>query len=305
MTAVVASIALILGLCSLHFPLRKPASALALIGVGAALASSGHAASAAPQLMMRPAVFLHTISVAFWLGALMPLAGSLRLGRQEDLLRFSRWIPAAILVLVASGAVLSAVQLETFDAIWATPYGTVWAAKMASVLVLLGLGAFNRYALTPGIANGESSASARLVSSIRVELVVALAILGIVAAWRFTPPPRSIHAAAMAPVQMHIHTERAMADVKFEPARSGLRTVTLAIWNGNFAPLQAKEVTLVLAKPDAGIEPVRSAATHVGESTWRVNNVAIPAGGRWRVRVEILIDDFDRISIDDEVDISR
>jgi len=302
-TAVIAAAALILGLIALrHGSLRRLAAALAMAGVGGALASSGHAASAAPQLVTRPAVFLHGISVAFWLGALMPLLVSLRLRREQDLLRFSRIIPAGIVVLVATGVVLSVVQLETLDALWTTRYGMVWDAKIAVVFVLLGVGAWNRYALTPRIARGEPAALGRMSASIRIELVLALAILGVVAAWRFTPPPRAIHAAASAPIQVHIHTAKAMADVRFEPAAGGLHSVTLAIWNGDFAPLSAKEVTLVLAKPDAGIEPLRFPAVHVAESTWRVDGVNIPIKGRWRVRVEILIDDFDKVSIDEDVE---
>jgi copper transport protein len=49
-------------------------SAFALAGVGVSLAASGHAATAPPQWLTRPAVFLHGVGVAFWVGALMPLA---------------------------------------------------------------------------------------------------------------------------------------------------------------------------------------------------------------------------------------
>ena len=49
-------------------------SALALAGVGLSLASSGHAASASPQWLTRPSMFLHGVGVAFWVGALAPLA---------------------------------------------------------------------------------------------------------------------------------------------------------------------------------------------------------------------------------------
>ncbi|AMN41925.1 copper resistance CopC/CopD family protein [Rhodoplanes sp. Z2-YC6860] len=305
-TAVIAAAALILGLLALRGgSQRKLAAALAIAGVGVALASSGHAASAAPQFLTRPAVFLHGMSVAFWLGALIPLLASLHLRRERDLLRFSRVIPAGIAVLVATGVVLSVVQLETLDALWTTRYGMVWDAKIAAVLVLLGLGACNRYALTPRIVHGEPAAAGRMSASIRIELVLALAILAVVAAWRFTQPPRAIHAAASAPTQVHIHTAKAMADVRLEPAAGGLHTATLAIWNGDFAPLAAKEVALVLAKPDAGIEPLRFPAVHVAESTWRVDGVNIPIKGRWRVRVEILIDDFDKVSIDEDVEFPR
>jgi len=37
-----------------------------------------------------------------------------------------------------------------------------------------------------------------------------VAILGVVAGWRFTPPPRALTAATEAPLAVHIHTDNAM-----------------------------------------------------------------------------------------------
>ena len=210
-----------------------------------------------------------------------------------------------MIVLVASGGALSVVQLAALDALWTTGYGFVWLAKMAAVAVLLALAAFNRFALTPRIAGRDTAASRAFTASIRAELGIALMILGLVALWRFTPPPRSIQALAANPVEVHIHTDKAMADVRFEPVRAGARTATLALWDSNFAPLAAKEVTLVLVKPDAGIEPLRIPAVHVADSSWRVELLRLPVAGRWRVRVEILVDDFNKVSIDEDVQFPR
>jgi copper transport protein len=69
--------------------------------------------------------------------------------------------------------------------------------------------------------------------------------------------------------------------------------------------LAAKEVTLVLAKPAAGIEPLRLAAKHVDGATWRVDDVSIPGPGRWTVHVEILVSDFEKVVIEDHIDLPR
>ena len=110
-------------------------AALALVGVGTAFAVSGHAASAAPQLLTRPAVFLHGVSVAFWVGALIPLMAAMRdtENHVEELQRFSRVIPGFVAVLVVSGLCLSVIQLGTFDALWTTDYGLVLLGKLAAV----------------------------------------------------------------------------------------------------------------------------------------------------------------------------
>jgi len=69
--------------------------------------------------------------------------------------------------------------------------------------------------------------------------------------------------------------------------------------------LAAKEVTLVLAQPAAGIETLRLAAKHVDGATWRLDGVSIPVPGRWTVRVEILVSDFEKVVIEDHIDLPR
>jgi copper transport protein len=309
LAATIAAGAMIVALAALRSSPERGRwlSSLALAGVGATLAASGHASSAEPQALTRPAVFLHGIAVAFWIGALLPLAAAIRAPkrREAELPRFSRAIPIAVVVLVVSGTVLAVVQLRRFDALWTTDYGLVLCGKLAAVLMLLALAAVNRYALTPSVVEGDGVAAGRLARSIRTELLVALAALALVATWRFTPPPRALIAAAEAAVRVHIHTDRAMADVEIEPAHANTRRITVTVLDGQFGPLPAKEVTLFLANSEAGIEPLRLPATHVEGATWRVENVSVPAVNHWQVRVEILISDFEKVTLEDRIDLPR
>ena len=59
---------------------RALLSLTALLGVGLALALSGHASNAAPQWLTRPSVFVHVVCVAFWVGALLPLIAAVQTG---------------------------------------------------------------------------------------------------------------------------------------------------------------------------------------------------------------------------------
>jgi copper transport protein len=286
---------------------KRLLSSLALVGVGAALAASGHAAVAEPQLLTRPAVLAHGVAIAFWIGALLPLVETMHSAERQtaELIRFSRAIPAAVIVLIASGATLAVVQLRQFDALWTTNYGIVLCAKLAAVLVLIALAAVNRYALTPRIVARDGIAARRLVRSISVELLLVVVVLGLVATWRFTPPPRSLIAVAEAPVHIHIHGDQAMADLTIELAGVAGRRITVTVLDGQFGPLPAKEVTVLLAKPDAGIEPLRMPATHVEGASWRIDHVQLPAGGNWQVRVEILVSDFEKITLEDKIGFLR
>src|SRR5262249_56049045 len=99
-----------------------------------------------------------------------------------------------------------------------------------------------------------------------------------VALWRFTPPPRAL--AVAAPISLHLHGEKAMAEIEIE--RDGEAAgVRLLLLDGAFRPLAAKEVTLVLANPAAGIEPMRRIARGTGGMNWRIDDLRIPVAPPW------------------------
>jgi copper transport protein len=283
-------------------------SLAAAMGIGLALAASGHASSATPQWLMRPAVFLHTIAVAFWIGSLYPLMKTLDAadspGRQA-LRHFSRIVPWALVALLASGGALALVQLVHLDALWTTAYGYVFVAKMAAVLLLFGLAGINRFLLTPRIEAGDAIAVRRFRRSVAGEIGIALLIFGIVATWRFTPPPRAAAAAASAPTFIHFHAETAMANVILDPGRVGRSSVKIRVSDANDEPLMPKAVTLAFSQPASGIEPIRRDAADAGDSTWRVDDLVIPTPGRWHLAIEILVSDFEKVTIEDDVEIAR
>jgi copper transport protein len=307
-TAVIAFLGLVAALAATAGRGRRAAllAVIAFLGVGAAFSASGHASAARPQLLARSAVFIHTMAVAFWIGALIPLAAALRqAGDRLVLRRFARLIPLAIVPLALSGAALAVLQVEKPAALWSTTYGRILLVKLALVSILLLLAAMNRWHLTGPAAAGDRAATKRLVLAICAEVGLAVAILGVVATWRFTPPPRSLEAAAARPahVHIHIHTARAMADVALTPGRAGPVTASVMIMTGDLGPLDAKELTLILSNPAAGIEPIRRPATRSDDGIWRVGNLVIPVAGRWNIEVAILISDFEEVRLRETIDI--
>lgn len=299
----IGSLGLGLVAVALSGPIARWCSAPGLAGAGLALAASGHAATAGPELATRPAVFLHGVAVAFWVGALLPLGAALRRGDgRAELLRFSKAIPLPLIVLVATGVLLAVVQLERLDALWTTAYGSTLFRKLVAVCVLLMLGTANRW-LTPRVVAGDAPATRWMFRSILFELAIVVVILGLVASWRFTPPPRSLFAAAAQPVHVHSHTEKAMADIQIEPPGSAGRRITIGVLDGEFRPLVAKEVELVLSQPAAGIEPLRLDAIRDDRTGWRIDGVRAPLQGRWHFRVNILVSDFEKLTIEDDFEL--
>lgn len=279
-------------------------SAAALTAAGLALAASGHAAAAEPQWLTRPMVFLHAVAIAFWIGALAPLAAALRRGGPEAgaaLMRFSRSIPWAVGALVVAGVVLALIQVQKPSALIDTAYGRTLLTKLALLSALFALALYNRTRLTAPAAAGEPAARRRLARVISVETVLALAIFVTAAGWRFTPPPRALAIAAAQPATEYIHTDKALAFVQVMPGRAGPVDVAVNVLTGEFQVLNAKEVTLVLANQAAGIEPIRRKGVRRGEANWRVNGLVMPVPGRWSIRVDVLITDFDIVRLEGDI----
>jgi copper transport protein len=313
LTALAAIIALLAGVFARAEESSGAARVLSLvgvIGVGLALSLSGHASTAAPQLLSRPAVFLHAVCVTFWIGSLLPLYLAVRTAEARvppsagaELKRFSRAIPLGIVLLVASGLWLAFAQLDRIAALWTTSYGQVLVGKLACVTLLLGLAAANRYRLVPKFETDAAAARRPLALAMAFELAIALVILGLVALWRFTPPPRAL--ATVAPISLHVHGEKAMAEIEIERDGGEAARASVLVLDGAFRPFAVKEVTLVLANPAAGIEPIRRTATRARETKWRIDDLRIPVAGRWTVSVEILIDDFEKVTVEDTVSLPR
>ena len=297
-TVVLAIIALAVAALSLLSDgiVARTGSLAGLLLGGVALSLSGHASAAEPQWLTRPAVFLHGTAIAFWAGALIPLGIALRRGRPEALPalgRFSTTSPLVVAALVAAGAALAVIQVGRPAALIETAYGQVLLVKLGLLVVLFVLAAVNRWRLTKPVEAGDAVATKHLVRSVAAETATMLMIFAVAACWRFTPPPRALAMAAALPESVHIHTAAAMADVSITPGRAGPVDVSVMIMTGDFGALDAKEVTLVFTNPAAGIEPIRRPAFKPGDGTWRVEGLILPLAGTWRVRIDILISDFE------------
>ncbi|MBB2819291.1 UNVERIFIED_ORG: copper transport protein [Rhizobium esperanzae] len=289
-------------------PSAQWASVIALLAGATSLALSGHASAAEPQWLMRTSVFVHAAGIAIWIGALAPLGIALRASDPaalNGLRRFSRFIPFAVVALVVAGVVLAVVQVGRPAALVDTAYGNVLLVKLALLVVLFALAAVNRWILTKPSGRGEARALRGMVRSIAAETMVVFLILGVAATWRFTPPPRPLIAAAAEPVSTHLHSDKAMAEITVTPGRAGPVEIAAFVMKGDFDPLDAKEVTFVLSNAAAGIEPIKRVARKGADGTWRAENVPLPIPGRWSIRVDVLISDFELVRASGEIELAN
>ncbi len=278
----------------------------AVITAAFSLCLSGHASAADPQWLMRPAVFLHVAAIAIWAGALLPLLAEFGQDKEAGgaaLHRFSVFIPWAVLVLAVAGGVLAVVQIRTPAGLVTTAYGIVFLVKLGLLALLFALAAINRWKLTSGSKKGEPAAIRQLVRSIAAETVILFLIFAVAATWRFTPPPRTLLAEVQRTAVVHLETSKAVTDVRITPDRVGEVAISAVIAKTDRSLLDPQEVTVVLSNPGAGIEPIRRRAKK-GKDGWTVPDIVLPVPGRWRLRLDVIISDFEIARMEGEIEIT-
>ena len=303
-TAALAAPALLAALAARRMP-RFGLVALPL--AAAAFAASGHAANAAPVLLMRPTLFVHAACMLAWIGALAPLWHLL--GRDPQaaarlLPRFTTAILPVFLLLLASGTGLAVVQLGSIGAIWRTQYGAVLAAILTLVAAICLFAAWNRHALTPALLRDPPAAAPRLRRSIAAEALLALLVLAVAGLWRFTPPPRTLALPAQAPLALHIHADRVMADLTFTPGRAGANALAIVLQTGRFTPFAAQDVSISLAAQASGIAPITRKARRGDDGVWRVDTLPLVAPGLWQVTLDVLVTDFEQVTLEDAMELA-
>lgn len=284
-----------------------PLGLLALLVLCGSMVLSGHVATAEPRWLTIAALICHVAGFCFWIGALPLLLVSLALpsSRSDAVLgSFSRLIVYAVALIVASGATLAVVQLGPPSENWLAPYGAVLVTKLAILVVLFAVAAWNRFVLTRQALQGSDRAIHRLRVLVGVEIVLMIVLLGVVALWRFTPPPRVLTDAARAeeqiafehaePISTHLHASGIMADFEFAMVGStGRATVELYPED---ADADVREVRVLLVPPVEGAIPLDLKATSIGDMRWETDVPALTEG-RWTVRVEARVGDFDLVKM--------
>jgi copper resistance protein D len=124
-------------------------------------------------------IVLHVAAFALWIGCLYPF---LQLSKSADLAllqktlkRFGDDAIVILFVLFLGGALMILELLESPMALFNTDYGLALLTKLILVMIILGIAAVNKLLIVPPMLSAGSAG--KLQASIRVESLVALAIL--------------------------------------------------------------------------------------------------------------------------------
>jgi copper transport protein len=283
-------------------------------------ALAGHASATDPTWLLIPANFTHVVCMCVWVGGVAMLLGALptatsRLepGDRTRLLadsvgRFSTFALAAVAALVASGVVQAIAELDSLSDLTGTAFGRAILIKVALLLGLIGLGAWNRQRARPRLATlaarGESPGElgVALRRSLRAEFALMVVVLGVTAALVSYAPTSS---SASGPFSTSTTLGPARLELTVDPARAGHNQVHLYLFDRRtgrqFA--RVKELTVHAELPSRSIGPLHLTAEPAGPGHYVVRRAGIAPRGDWQLDVSARVSAFDEYTTKVEVPI--
>jgi putative copper resistance protein D len=172
---------------------------------------SGHAADSGSLSLAVLLDWLHLLAVSAWAGGLLYLALVLRrwiVSTEPEVDspvlitsvgRFSRFAAVSVAVILATGSYQIWQRVGSLAALLHTEYGQTLLVKLVLVLLLLVLGAFNRYVICPRFSRQSggpspvlpTEAPRTLFKTVSFEIALGLAVIVCVAILLQLPPARN------------------------------------------------------------------------------------------------------------------
>lgn len=253
--------------------------AAALVDIGPALAAD----------------MIHLLAVGAWVGGLPVLllvalqARGTRTGGSPDLTevvaRFSAVATVAVGLIVVTGVYSAWLQVLEPARLWSTEYGLLLVVKVALVAPLLALGGVNLAWTRPRLA-GTGGAGARAAKALRrlvvAEIVLAVAVLGVVGVLTEREPARQVSGDVPLAVEGVGASGETRVRVRVVPGRPGPNTVEVDLGSrdGRIADADI-ELQLRYLDTDLGTTVERPVRNEAG--LFVVETDAFTLAGGWQV----------------------
>ncbi len=292
---------------------RRGALAVGALAALGSISVIGHTRIIHPSWLIITSNVTHTVAGAVWLGGLAGLILALRsrattpesdpTTKANLVARFSGVAAAAVAGVLVSGVLSAGLILRSFDPLFSTDYGRLLIIKVALVLIVIGIAAWNRFRLVPTVTRQPDSHSAwgllrKLVLS---ELALLILVVG-VTGFLVNLSPREA-ASSLTDEEIHLMHEPieinlVMGDtiVTGEMMHIVDRTysVQLAITDSEgeiVLPEDDPRVTITLESLDIG--PIPIVLNQSASGAIYTGSVDFPFSGTWTVAMSIRISTFE------------
>jgi copper transport protein len=272
-------------------------------------ATNGHTRAGDTSTLATIADASHLLAAATWGGGLVLLWSTLRARRRagaadadpaattELIGRFSTLATVTVLLVGMSGIALSWSEVRTLDGLTGTTYGRLVLAKVAVVLVIGGMGAYNHFRLLPALRAGKAKAAlTHLRTTVRIEALALVAVVAITAVLVVVTPART-QAEGGVVERTVLLGEAGSVQLTISPAKAGFNQIHLYLFDPDGRPDDiAETITLQLSLPSADLGPIEREAVRAGPAHLQLDGSDLALGGTWTIEVHARIDRFTEAS---------
>jgi copper transport protein len=178
--------------------------------------------------------------------------------------------------------------------------------KVALVLPLLALGAYNNRVSVRRIAAGTQSVldRSRFLRAVGAELAIVVAIVAVTAVLVGEPPAKAV-VAPTGPYATDTTIGPYELNFVVDPAKTGPNQIHLYLLDRNGQPGKAAEARVIATLPSANVGPLRFEGRLAGPGHLVVQGAQLPFPGKWTLRLEVRRGKFDLYTKTLEVPIGK
>jgi copper transport protein len=294
------------------------AAACAYLVVSPAI--GGHARATDGSALLVPLDIVHVAAMSAWVGGVASLllvvpAATRTLDAPDRtrllallVTRFSTLALTAVVALLATGVVQSILHLDALSNLVDTAFGRAILIKVALLVALIALGAYNRRRSQPELtrlaAGGESpgTAGGALRRTLRAELGLMAVVLAVTAALVAYSPSAATPAG---PFSDSADFGPARIELTVDPARAGANAVHVYLFDKRTGAQydRPRRLAITAAEPERDIGPIVLDVRKAGPGHYTVARADLAPGGDWSLVVRAPVSDFEELRTAFEVPI--
>ncbi|HEX2433732.1 MAG TPA: FixH family protein, partial [Gaiellaceae bacterium] len=210
---------------------------------------------------------------------------------------FSRLAVVSVAVLLVAGTFNAYEEVGAWRGLWETTYGLLLLAKIALVLPVLGLGAYNNRYAVPRLRKAVASVAEqrRFLRMAGAELAIVVVIVAVTSVL-VTEPPARASVAPRGPYATTASLDGLEADVVVDPAKAGLNAIRLNLTDRSGRPADVAELELSASLPSEHVGPLRFTAHRLAPGHYTVHGAQLALAGDWQLRIEARRGEFEALT---------
>jgi copper transport protein len=210
---------------------------------------------------------------------------------------FSRLAVVSVAVLLVAGTLNAYEELGSWHGLWETTYGRLLLAKIALVLPVLALGAYNNRYAVPRLRRAIASVAEqrRFLQVAGAELALVVAIVGVTSVL-VTEPPARASVGPRGPYATTVPLGALEANVDIDPAQPGLNNIQIDLSDPSGRPANVAELELAASLPSANVGPLRYPAHPLARGRYAVHGAQLALAGDWQLRIEARRGEFEALT---------